>query len=128
MKKLLAFIPLLLLLTSCSPDNKEQAIAELLQDNKHAFSIHVFSDKSFEEAFKKSIQENMNRINNQNLAGSPITNISFVDVTDNNKYDYEKLLDLKVYPQILLFKHETIVLKTTDPNELYSYFINQANP
>lgn len=125
MKKLLVVAIILLFITACSKNDKDQAINELLKDSKHTFTIHAFSNKSFDEKFKESVQENINKINNQALADSPITTFSFIDVTDNNKYDYEKIFDFDVYPQILVFMNKEIVLKTTNPNELYSYFINQ---
>ncbi|NJJ40728.1 lipoprotein [Paenibacillus apii] len=122
MKKLLIFISLILMVSGCTQDDSAKAIDELLKNNKNVFSVHVFTNKSLDDSFIDSLQEKINDINNQQLVTQAITNISFIDIRDKNKYDYEKIFNLKTYPQILVFQNKELVFITNKTDDLYHFF------
>ncbi|SFD78725.1 hypothetical protein SAMN05216378_1424 [Paenibacillus catalpae] len=68
---------------------------------------------------------NINKINNQLRPKTPIKDISFIDVREKHKYNYEKVFELKDFPQILVFENKEIVLRTKNPNELYVFYYDK---
>ncbi len=75
-----------------------------------------------EDSFIETLQQKIDYINNNLKIDKSITNVSFIDVREDQKYNYESIFDLKTYPQIILFENDEIVLVTTDSDELVRYY------
>ncbi|WP_028612652.1 hypothetical protein [Paenibacillus harenae] len=102
--------------------SEKDAIKELVENQTGDYSVHVFSNVTLDENFQKKVNEKINEINNQFLKEDGITNVSFIDTRDKEKYDYDKILKLDSYPQILLFQKEEVIFRTSNPDDLYQYF------
>ncbi|OAB43044.1 hypothetical protein [Paenibacillus antarcticus] len=122
MKNLLILFLLIILISGCSKDNIKKATDYLLINQENEISVVVFTNKSMEDSFIETLQQKIDYINNNLKIDKSITNVSFIDVREDQKYNYESIFDLKTYPQIILFENDEIVLVTTDSDELVRYY------
>lgn len=123
MKRLWVLCILILLVTGCSQNNREKAIDYLTQNQRNDASLIVFTDRPSERPFIVELQAQLNEVINENLrAEGPITNVTFYNVRDENKFDYEKIFGLKSYPYMILFEKGQITLETQKPEEIVQYF------
>lgn len=123
MKRFWMLCILILLLTGCGQDNREKAIEQLTQFQRNDASLIVFTDRTAERPFIVDLQTQLNKINNENLREEgPITNVTFYNVRDENKFNYEKIFGLKSYPYMILFEKGQITLETQEPEEIVQYF------
>ncbi|CAM4439963.1 hypothetical protein [Paenibacillus xylanexedens] len=123
MKKLWVLCILILLLTGCSQNNREKAIDYLTQNQRNDASLIIFTDRPSERPFIVELQTQLNEVNNENLrAEGPITNVTFYNVHDENKFNYEKIFGLKSYPYMILFEKGQIILETQEPEEIVQHF------
>lgn len=123
MKKLWVLCILILLVTGCGQNNREKAIDYLTQNQRNDASLIVFTDRPSERPFIVELQAQLNEVINENLrAEGPITNVTFYNVRDENKFDYEKIFGLKSYPYMILFEKGQITLETQKPEEIVQHF------
>ncbi|WP_157283985.1 hypothetical protein [Paenibacillus pabuli] len=114
---------LILLLVGCGQNNREKAIEHLTQNQRNDASLIVFTDRPAERSFIVDLQTELNEVNNQNLrAEGPITNVTFYNIRDEQKFNYEKIFDLKTYPSMILFEKGQITLETHKPEEIVLHF------
>ncbi len=114
---------LILLVTGCGQNNREKAIDYLAQNQRNDASLIVFTDRPSERPFIVELQAQLNEVINENLrAEGPITNVTFYNVRDENKFDYEKIFGLKSYPYMILFEKGQITLETQKPEEIVQHF------
>ncbi|KLU52967.1 hypothetical protein EL84_11300 [Paenibacillus sp. VT-400] len=123
MKRLWVLCILILLVTGCGQNNREKAIDYLTQNQRNDASLIVFTDRPSERLFIVELQTQLNEVNNENLrAEGPITNVTFYNVRDENKFNYEKIFGLKSYPYMILFEKGEITLETHEPEEIVQHF------
>jgi len=123
MKKLWVLCILILLVTGCSQNNGEKAIDYLTQNQRNDASFIVFTDRPSERPFIVELQTQLNEVNNENLrAEGPITNVTFYNVRDENKFNYEKIFGLKSYPYMILIEKGQTTLETQEPEEIVQHF------
>ncbi|WFR62806.1 hypothetical protein P9222_32670 [Paenibacillus amylolyticus] len=123
MKRFWLLCMLIFVLAGCGQNNREKAIEQLTQFQRNDASLIVFTDRAAERPFIVDLQEKLNEVNNENLrAEGPITNVTFYNVRDENKFDYEKVFGLKSYPYMILFEKGQITLETQEPEEIVQYF------
>lgn len=123
MKRFWLLCMLIFVLTGCGQNNREKAIEQLTQFQRNDASLIVFTDRPSERPFIVDLQAQLNEVNNENLrAEGPITNVTFYNVRDENKFDYEKIFGLKSYPYMILFEKGEITLETQEPEEIVQYF------
>ncbi|MFB8372253.1 hypothetical protein [Paenibacillus taichungensis] len=48
--------------------------------------------------------------------------MTFYNVRDEQKFNYEKIFDLKTYPYMILFEKGQITLETHKPEEIVQHF------
>lgn len=128
MKKflLLCLCILILLVTGCTKANPEKATNHILKDQVNGVSVIVFTSKPLEDSYRESLQKNIDYINNNLKKDEPILHVSFINVEQDERYDYNTIFELKTDPQILLFENDEIKLRTNDPNELVRYYENES--
>lgn len=125
MKKFLLLCSFFIIfVTGCNKDNPEKATNYILKNQDNEVSIIVFTNESLEDTFREVLQKKIDYINNNLKMDKPISNVSFINVKQDQRYDYENIFDLRTYPQILLFENDEIVLKTNDPDKLVQYYDN----
>ncbi|MNW58344.1 hypothetical protein D3C74_362040 [compost metagenome] len=123
MKRFWLLCMLIFVLTGCGQNNREKAIEQLTQFQRNDASLIVFTDRTAERSFIVDLQAQLNEVNNENLrAEGPITNVTFYNVRDENKFDYEKIFGLKSYPYMILFEKGEITLETQEPEEIVQHF------
>lgn len=123
MKRLWVLCILILLVTGCGENNREKAIDYLTQNQRNDASLIVFTDRPSERPFIVELQTQLNEVNNENLrAEGPITNVTFYNVRDENKFNYEKIFGLKSYPYMILFEKGEITLETHEPEAIVQHF------
>ncbi|OMF02454.1 hypothetical protein MHI48_05170 [Paenibacillus sp. FSL H7-0942] len=123
MKRLWVLCILILLVTGCGQNNREKAIDYLTQNQRNDASLIVFTDRPSERPFIVELQTQLNEVNNENLrAEGPITNVTFYNVRDENKFNYEKIFGLKSYPYMILFEKGEITLETHEPEAIVQHF------
>lgn len=123
MKRFWLLCMLIFVLTGCGQNNREKAIEQLTQFQRNDASLIVFTDRTAERPFIFDLQAQLNEVNNENLrAEGPITNVTFYNVRDENKFDYEKIFGLKSYPYMILFEKGEITLETQEPEEIVQHF------
>ncbi|MEO2215150.1 hypothetical protein ABGV40_30195 [Paenibacillus amylolyticus] len=123
MKRLWVLCILILLVTGCGQNNREKAIDYLTQNQRNDASLIVFTDRPSERPFIVELQTQLNEVNNENLrAEGPITNVTFYNIRDENKFNYEKIFGLKSYPYMILFEKGQIALETQKPEEIVQHF------
>ncbi|MEK4662338.1 hypothetical protein MHH93_10595 [Priestia sp. FSL H7-0729] len=123
MKRFWLLCMLIFVLTGCGENNREKAIEQLTQFQRNDASLIVFTDRTAERPFIVDLQEKLNEVNNENLrAEGPITNVTFYNVQEENKFNYEKIFGLKSYPYMILFEKGQITLETQEPEEIVQYF------
>ncbi|WP_454190044.1 hypothetical protein [Paenibacillus sp. Marseille-Q7038] len=125
MKKILLLCVLMIFVTGCTSDNPEKATNHILKDQENGVSVIVFTNESLEDSYRKTLQKNIDYINNNLKMDKPILHVSFINVEQDERYDYETIFELKTYPQILLFENDELILKTNDPDELVQYYENE---
>ncbi|WP_190945420.1 hypothetical protein [Paenibacillus sp. UASWS1643] len=114
---------MIFVLAGCGQNNREKAIEQLTQFQRNDASLIVFTDRTAERPFIVDLQEKLNEVNNENLrAEGPITNVTFYNVQEENKFNYEKIFGLKSYPYMILFEKGQITLETQEPEEIVQYF------
>jgi len=123
MKRFWIVSVLILLLTGCGQSNREKAIEHLTQNQRNDASLIVFTDRPAERPFIVDLQTELNEVNNQNLrAEGPITNVTFYNIRDEQKFKFEKIFELKTYPYMILFEKGQITLETHKPEEIVQHF------
>ncbi|WP_339239897.1 hypothetical protein MKX40_04940 [Paenibacillus sp. FSL R5-0517] len=123
MKRFWLLCMLIFVLTGCGQNNREKAIEQLTQFQRNDASLIVFTDRTAERPFIVDLQAQLSEVNNENLrAEGPITNVTFYNVRDENKFDYEKIFGLKSYPYMILFEKGEITLETQEPEEIVQHF------
>ncbi|KAA8747629.1 hypothetical protein [Paenibacillus xylanexedens] len=123
MKRFWLLCILIFVLAGCGQNNREKAIEQLTQFQRNDASLIVFTDRTAERPFIVDLQEKLNEVNNENLrAEGPITNVTFYNVQEENKFNYEKIFGLKSYPYMILFEKGQITLETQEPEEIVQYF------
>ncbi|MFC7681255.1 hypothetical protein [Paenibacillus sp. GCM10028914] len=122
MKKIIVFLMMIILVSGCGENNTEKATQYLLKNQRNDVTVVVFTNKSLEDSFIESLQKNIDYINNDLKIDKPITNVSFINIREDQTYNYQKIYDLVDFPQITLFEKDEIVLETTDSDELVNYY------
>lgn len=122
MKKIIVFLMMIILVSGCGKNNTEKATQYLLKNQRNDVTVVVFTNKSLEDSFIESLQKNIDYINNDLKIDKPITNVSFINIREDQTYNYQKIYDLVDFPQITLFEKDEIVLETTDSDELVNYY------
>ncbi|WP_339849211.1 hypothetical protein MKY42_05075 [Paenibacillus sp. FSL W7-1088] len=123
MKRFWIVSVLILLLTGCGQNNREKAIEHLTQNQRNDASLIVFTDRPAERPFIVDLQTELNEVNNQNLrAEGPITNVTFYNIRDEQKFKFEKIFELETYPYMILFEKGQITLETHKPEEIVQHF------
>lgn len=123
MKRFWIVSVLILLLTGCGQNNREKAIEHLTQNQRNDASLIVFTDRPAERPFIVDLQTELNEVNNQNLrAEGPITNVTFYNIRDEQKFKFEKIFELETYPYMILFEKGQITLETHKPKEIVQHF------
>lgn len=123
MKRFWIVSVLILLLTGCGQNNREKAIEHLTQNQRNDASLIVFTDRPAERPFIVDLQTELNEVNNQNLrAEGPITNVTFYNIRDEQKFKFEKIFELETYPYMILFEKGQITLETRKPKEIVQHF------
>ncbi|MBD7966623.1 hypothetical protein [Paenibacillus gallinarum] len=126
MKKILLLCILIIFVTGCTTDNPEKATNHILKDQENGVSVIVFTSKPLEDSYRESLQKDIDYINNNLKKEKPILHVSFINVEQDGRYDYETIFELKTYPQILLFENDDMILKTNDPDELVQHYENES--
>lgn len=122
MKKIVVILIMIVLVSGCGKNNTEKATQYLLKNQRNDVTVVVFTNKSLEDSFIESLQKNIDYINNDLKIDKPITNVSFINIREDQTYNYQKIYDLVDFPQITLFEKDEIVLETTDSDELVNYY------
>lgn len=126
MKKILLLCIMMIFVTGCTKVNPEEAANHILKDQENGVSVIVFTSKPWEDSYRESLQKNIDYINNNLKKDEPILHVSFINVEQDERYDYKTIFELKTDPQILLFENDEIKLRTNDPDELVPYYENES--
>lgn len=107
------------MIVGCS-SKSEKAIENLVSSEEGEFTIVTFHKKLPSGDFQDSIGEiamaNMGRINK----------VAYIRLGKNSdqEYDYETILQIKEYPQMIVFDNKGSVLETNKVEEIKSFFEN----
>lgn len=125
MKRLVLIILLFALalgaLTGCFT-SKADVVKSMVTSEKGSYNIYVFWDGETTD-YSALTFDMVEAINYEEVRKSmEINNMTFISVRDSNqKYNYKKIFDIQYSPTILILDHEKVVMRLTDPKDLYTF-------
>ncbi|WP_222124516.1 hypothetical protein [Paenibacillus xylanexedens] len=129
MKKTLFSLLLVIFIAGCGKNNVERATEHLLrtQQSENEISVVMFGERDWEEDYVRELQAGLDELNNSVRQENPITNVTLVNVNDDRNYNYEKIFKLKSYPRILVFQHNKVIMKSSEPQDIIDFLENKED-
>ncbi|WP_310143036.1 hypothetical protein [Paenibacillus amylolyticus] len=123
MKKTLIALLLVIFIAGCGKNNVERATEHLLrtQHSENEISVVMFGERDWEEDYVRELQTGLDDLNNNIRRENPVTNVTLVNVNDDRNYNYEKIFNLKSYPQILVFQDNEVIMESSEPQDIIDF-------
>ncbi|MBY0114736.1 hypothetical protein MHB43_05300 [Paenibacillus sp. FSL H8-0317] len=122
MKKLLLLALLVTLITGCSSNDREKAIDYLVKNQTNDVTVIVFGDKPSERSYIIDLQKDLQFINENLRTDNPIANVSYIDISEKQQYNFEEIFEIQTYPHVIVFEKNQIVLEAQTPDEIVRFY------
>ncbi|WP_154984619.1 hypothetical protein [Paenibacillus xylanexedens] len=125
MKKLLLLVLMVTIISGCTSSNQEKAIDYLVKNQINDATVIVFGNKPSERTYIIDLQKGLQFINENLRTDNPIANVSYIDISEKQQYDFEKIFQIETYPHIIVFEKNKIVLEAQKPEEIVEFYKKQ---